>query len=141
VNEGGAKPLREWRFDAHCVRGPEQTPCLIVAQHLAPYEFRVTLESPLGRSSGAASDLFAALQEARRPLEAAGWLLAVQGARRGVWPSGMLRELNGQTAYVLPADPKVRPEGVMIFDPAPPELVTTVEDQEAAWEAWGRLRG
>jgi hypothetical protein len=135
----GAKPLHEELFDATCFRGSEQSNCFIKAQQLDWRRFRVILDSPVGTVSGDATDFFAALQEARRPLEAAGWLLAVQGARRGVWPSGMLREANGQSAYVLPADPNVRPDGVMIFDPAPPELVGTVEDQEAAWEEWKRL--
>jgi hypothetical protein len=64
----------------------------------------------------------------------------VQGARRDIWPSGMLRDqLDGGAVYVLPEDVTAKPETVGTFDPAPADLVVMVAEQEAAWERWRQL--
>ena len=97
--------------------------------------FAVEAEGPWGAVSGTASDAFGALAEVRRTLEADGWLLAVAGARRDAYPSGMLRERGGEQVYLLvpgrPADQRLD-----TFSDAPPESVTTVDEQRTAYEEW-----
>ena len=52
----------------------------------------------------------------------------------------MLRgQLHDAVVYVLPPDPRQPPERVQTFGPAEDELLATVDEQEAAWEAWKRL--
>jgi hypothetical protein len=51
----------------------------------------------------------------------------------------LLDQLDGAAVYVLPEDMWAKPETVGTFDPAPPDLVVTVAEQEAAWNAWRRL--
>jgi hypothetical protein len=84
---------------------------------------------------GKARDLFAALAVARRELEVQGVRLACNGARLGVWPSGMLRQAGyGRRAYVLTTPPTVvRPSTVDIFEPAPESSVLATVDEQHEW--------
>lgn len=85
---------------------------------------------------GEARDLFAALAVARRRLEAQGVQLACNGARRDVYPSGMLRQAaQGRRAYVLTAPPTVArlPPTVDIFAPAPESSVLATVDEQREW--------
>jgi hypothetical protein len=85
-----------------------------------------------------ASDLFAALCQVRRQLEARDVVLCCAGARRDVWPSGMARDMGqGLKAYQLSLPRTAeRPPLVGIFDPASSEDVGTVAEQEAFAQAW-----
>jgi hypothetical protein len=97
--------------------------------------YLVEIEGPWGTVRAADDDAFSALVEVRRRLEAEGWLLAVAGARLDTYPSGMMRESGGEQVYVLvPGRPAT--DVVPTFAEAPPELASTVADQEAAYEAW-----
>jgi hypothetical protein len=128
------------RFEVDAVRGDERTRLFLDATSVNEGFFELVISGPLGSHRGQGPDLFDALLDLRRALEADGWRLAVQGARRDTWPSGMLRDqLDGAAVYVLPEDVKAKPEAVGTFDPAPPDLVVTVAEQEAAWNAWRRL--
>lgn len=95
----------------------------------------VEAEGPWGVVSATAGDAFGALAEVRRALEADGWLLAVAGARRDAYPSGMLRERGGEQVYLLvrgrPAEQRLD-----TFSDAPPESVATVDEQRTAYEEW-----
>lgn len=124
------------RYEVDAVRGDERVGLVLDAATVED-GFELVTSGPLGRHRGQGRDLFDALLDLRRALEADGWRLAVQGARRDTWPSGMLRDqLDGAAVYVLPEDVKEKPETVGTFDPAPPDLVVTVAEQEAAWDAW-----
>lgn len=99
--------------------------------------YTVRAEGPWGLVEAEAGDAFGALLRTRSQLEELGWLLAVAGARRDVWPSGMLRDWGGEEAYVLlPRGSEGVPPTVQIFDDAPADLVTTVAGQEAAHRRW-----
>jgi hypothetical protein len=97
--------------------------------------FVIEARGPWGLVTATAEDAFAALAAVRRQLEPNGWLLAVAGARRDAYPSGMLRELGGEQVYVLvhgqPAQQRLD-----TFSDAPPDAVTTVDEQREAYEAW-----
>jgi hypothetical protein len=95
----------------------------------------VEADGPWGAVAATASDAFAGLAEVRRKLEAEGWLLAVAGARRDAYPSGMLRERGGEQVYLLvPGQPAE--QRLDTFSDAPPEAVTTVDEQKAGYEEW-----
>jgi hypothetical protein len=127
------------RFEVDAVRGDERVRLSLDAASVQD-GFELVISGPLGRHRGQGRDLFDALINLRRSLEADGWRLAVQGARRDSWPSGMLRDqLDGAVVYVNPEDVKAKPEMVGIFDPASPDEVVTVAEQEAAFEAWCQL--
>lgn len=90
-------------------------------------------------SRGGGPDLFEALAQARRGLEAQGVLLGCNGARRDVFPSAMQRQTGwGRRAYVLTMPrTTARLPVVDIFVPAP-ELSTlaTVDAQRAWFDRW-----
>src|SRR6266508_6527347 len=123
------------QFEVEAVRADENVRLFVDAASVDG-GFELVTSGQLGSHRARGTDLFEALLALRRELEADGWRLAVQGARRDTWPSGMLRDqLDGSAVYVLPEDVKAKPETVGTFDPAPPDLVVTVAEQEAAWNA------
>lgn len=100
----------------------------------AIYELQV--DGPFGSPRGEGNDLFAALQQARRTVERAGWILAVEGARLHTHPSGMQRDMGGGlVAYRLEKGPGPYPERG-ILEPADPAECGTVVDQERWYEQW-----
>ena len=79
-------------------------------------------------------DLFECLTAIRRELDPRGVKVCCVGAREDVYPSGMARQMGGgRRAYVhhLGRHP-TQDDLVDIFDPADPEAVVTVVEQEAA---------
>jgi hypothetical protein len=97
-----------------------------------PYELEVLL--PDGEAMRAVGpDLFEALLEARRQLEARSLLLCCSGARKDVWPSGMSGQMTGgRSAYVH--TPGRRPgfdDMVDIFAPAKCTEVTDIASQRS----------
>ncbi|CAM3289220.1 hypothetical protein [Stackebrandtia soli] len=74
-------------------RGIETRPATLLWWRGDPY--RVELDDGTGRCVGTGPDLFAALVELRRCLDADGWLPAVRGGRLDAYPSGMAREMGG----------------------------------------------
>jgi hypothetical protein len=96
----------------------------------------VQASGPWGIIAAKAPDAFSALGDIRQRLEVEGWLLAVAGARRDTFPSGMARDQGGGLrVYVLKqGQPAV--ELVDTFADAPLELVATVAEQEVAYEDW-----
>jgi hypothetical protein len=85
-----------------------------------------------------APDMFEALVRLRRQLEPDGLLVAVQGARRDTYPSGMARDMGGgMRVYVMQPGRAARPEDlVRTLDDALPEQIATVDEQLAFREAW-----
>lgn len=85
-----------------------------------------------------ASDMFEALVRLRQQLEPHGWMIAVQGARRDAYPSGMARDMGGgMKIYVMcPGRAASMDDLVETLADAPVEQLSTVADQRAYWEAW-----
>jgi hypothetical protein len=98
---------------------------------------RVVLDGPTGRIEADGRDFFDALAAVRRQLEPHGWYIAVQGARRDTFPSGMLRDTGARRVYVLePGRPWRREHMVRTFDDADPADLGTVAEQEEFYERW-----
>ncbi len=101
-------------------------------------DYRVTLDGPTGRLESVERDYFEALTAIRRQLEPAGWRIAVQGARRTTYPSGVLRDQGGaRTVYELELGrPAQRQHRVITFDDADPADLGTIAEQEAFYDRW-----
>ncbi len=96
----------------------------------------ITVASGDERWRGHGSDVFSALESVRRALEASGWLLAVEGARRDAVVSRMSRQMSAGTQVYrvrsgLPADFPTR-DALAPND----EDLGTVDEQRTATEAW-----
>ena len=103
--------------------------------HYDDGKYQVAAVGPWGRIIGHAADAFSALVEVRRALELQGWRLAVAGARRDTYPSGMARSSGGLRAYEMrPGSPAS--STVDIFGDAPTELIGTVDEQEENFRLW-----
>ena len=90
-------------------------------------------------SRGEGSDLFEALVQARRGLEAQDVLLGCNGARRDVFPSAMQRQAAwGRRAYVLTVPRTTARLPVVDIFAAAPELsaLSTVDEQRAWFDRW-----
>ena len=107
--------------------------------------FGVSVRGAFGELTAVASDLFEALADIRRRLETHGWGIAVQGARRDVYPSPQARKVVGaEQVWTVQPEGGV-PRSVLIFDDAQPSDLATVDEQRAFWQAYvdrspGRLR-
>jgi hypothetical protein len=85
-----------------------------------------------------APDMFEALVRLRRQLEPDGLAVAVQGARRDTYPSGMARDMGGgMGVYVMRAGLPARLEYLVnTLDDAPSDQIATVDEQRAFADAW-----
>jgi len=83
-------------------------------------------------------DMFEALVRLRRQLEPDGLLIAVQGSRRDTYPSGMARDMGGgrQIYVVHPGRRADSDDLVGTVADAPSNLLATVDEQRAFWNAW-----
>lgn len=83
-------------------------------------------------------DMFEALVGVRRQLEPDGLMIAVQGARRDTYPSGMARDMaGGMQVYVMRAGRRARREDLVeTLDNASADQLATVDEQRAFAEAW-----
>lgn len=82
--------------------------------------------------------MFEALVRLRRQLEPDGLTVAVQGARRDTYPSGMARDMGGgMRIYVLKPEGRARMDDLVeTLDDAPPDQIGTVDEQRAFADAW-----
>jgi len=97
-----------------------------------------------GTQTWAASgpDLFEALRNLRRLIDPLGFRLALNGARRDAWASGMQRDMGeGRYVYLLEPGQTGRPEQVDTLATAPIELIGSVAEQEAHYAHWLNARG
>jgi hypothetical protein len=71
-------------------------------------------------------------------LEPDGLMIAVQGARRDTYPSGMARDMGGgMQVYVMRAGRRARREDLVeTLDNASADQLATVDEQRAFAEAW-----
>lgn len=85
-----------------------------------------------------APDMFEALVRLRRQLEPDGLMIAVQGARRDTYPSGMARDMGGgmQLYVIRPGRRAHREDLVETLDDALPGQIGTVDQQREFAEAW-----
>ncbi|MGF1426623.1 hypothetical protein [Kitasatospora sp. LaBMicrA B282] len=138
--------LRSDRPDALALGPAGEAVRCQVSCHFDPYAddralYTVRAQGPWGAVEGTGGDAFGALLAVRRQVEPLGWLLALAGARRDVWPSGMLRQSGGEEGYLLlPHDAAGDSPLVPILDDAPLDLVVTVAEQEAAYDRWWEQR-
>jgi hypothetical protein len=102
--------------------------------------YRIELVTRVGNYTcpytATAPDMFEALVRLRRQLEPDGLRVAVQGARRDTWPSGMARDMGGGLkVYVLRSGQHDRPDLVGTLDDAPAGQIATVDEQQAFADA------
>ncbi len=83
-------------------------------------------------------DLFVCLTNIRLELEKKGFLVACNGAREDVYPSGMSRQMSlGSVAYITSlGNPTQRKNLVNIFEPTLVDKVTSVGAQKEYHEKW-----
>lgn len=82
--------------------------------------------------------MFETLVRLRRQLEPDGLMVAVQGARRDTWASGMARDMGGgMQVYVIRPGLPARPEDLVeTLDDPPPDQMAAVDEQQAPFKAW-----
>jgi hypothetical protein len=109
--------------------------------------YRIELVTRVGNYTcpytATAPDMFEALIRLRRQLEPDGLMIAVQGARRDTWASGMARDMGGgMQVYVMrPGLPARREDLVKTLDDASHDQMATVDEQLAFFRAWRTERG
>ena len=99
----------------------------------------LTLNGDGTKDTWAASgpDLFEALRNLRRVIDPLGFRLALNGARRDAWASGMQRDMGeGRYVYLLEPGQKGRPEQVDTLGTAPIEFIGSVAEQETHYAHW-----
>jgi hypothetical protein len=123
---------------AHVVRGAERQEIQLNWGITGERDYWIVADGPPGHLEASGNDFFEALASIRRRLEESGWLLAVQGARRDTYPSGMLRDMVGaRRVYVLEAGrPMSREHLADLFADADPADAGTVEEQREHFLAW-----
>jgi hypothetical protein len=126
-----ATRLRAW-LDGH--DGPMPTYRIELVARTGNYTCPYTSTAP---------DVFEALVRLRRQLEPDGLMIAVQGARRDTYPSGMARDMGaGMKVYVLHPGLRGRREDLVeTLDDALPDELGTVDEQRAFHDAWIADRG
>lgn len=104
--------------------------------------YRIELTLNGDRITATASDIFESLAGLRHQLEPAGLMIAVQGARRDTYPSGMLRDMgDGREVYVLREGHRTTQDDIVeTLADAEVEQLGTVEEQQAFHLAWLRRK-
>ncbi len=132
-------PADTKQSEVQLFRGDAKFRGCITVQLLENRDVRVALDGPTGTIEVVDRDAFEAFRQIRRTLDPSGWRVAVAGARRDASSSGMQRDmLNGLAVYLHVEPPGAKLPSAATFDPAPPETVGTVEEQDAFLERWGR---
>ncbi|MGH8868307.1 MAG: hypothetical protein ACRDYU_09960 [Actinomycetes bacterium] len=119
-------------------RAKTQRATLTVDVGTAPPDLSATatLFTPEGSYTGTGPDLFDALKDLRRQTEP--YCPAVQAARRFTWPSPNAREGGAVVVNDLAAD---RFRLLPSLDPAEPEELVTVDEQERQFAEYAGRRG
>lgn len=98
-------------------------------------EVSMQTQSPsLGRDIYIGRDAFHALELFRRKIEPVGWRALCNGSRTDAYPSGMCRDMG--RGFVLYPIPPMGPPDLRTFEPAPIEMIGTVQEQLDNWNAW-----
>jgi hypothetical protein len=126
------------------VRGGEAREGLLRwARRPVEQDYRIELDSPVGRLEGIGRDLFDALVRLREQLAGSGWQIAVQGSRKDTFPTGMVRDMiAARRVYVLAHGRQARREDLVdIFAPADPATIASPDEQEHNYRAWRASTG
>ncbi|TCO55918.1 hypothetical protein [Actinocrispum wychmicini] len=118
--------------------GPEPVTCALTWRSYPDCSYSIDLDGPAGPVAARGRDLFQALQEIRLELEPGGWSIAVQGARKDTYPSGMVRDMVGaRRVYVLHTGRDMAKEDLVnIFAEAAAAALGTVEQQKNNYQEW-----
>ncbi|WP_340685018.1 hypothetical protein LCL61_00575 [Amycolatopsis coloradensis] len=100
--------------------------------------YRIELFLDGDRYTATAMDMFESLTRLRRQLEPGGWAIAVQGARRDTYPSGMCRDMGGGMRISVMRTGHETSEADLVDTLADAELdrIVTVAEQEAWHAEW-----
>lgn len=100
--------------------------------------YRIELFLGVDRYTATAMDMFEALVRLRLQLEPDGWMIAVQGARRDTYPSGMARDMGrGMRIYVMRPGHKASGDDLVdTLADAQVDQLGTVAEQRAWRDAW-----
>lgn len=122
-------------FERELIRSGERQPA-VVTHEAAGTDHIIEIAVGAERWRGDGPDAFSALESVRRALEASGWLIAVEGARRDAVLSRMGRQMSGGTQVyrVRPGHPADFPTRD-VFAPNDEDLAT-VDEQRTATEEW-----
>lgn len=106
--------------------------------------YRIELFLDGDRYTATAMDMFESLVRLRRQLEPEGWAIAVQGARRDTYPSGMSRDMGGGLRiYVMRTGHKPSEADLVdtLADADLERIVTVAEQQTWHAEWWEAATG
>lgn len=100
--------------------------------------YRIELFLGGDRYTATAMDMFESLVRLRRQLEPDGWMIAVQGARRDTYPSGMARDMGGgmQVYAMRPGRRASADDLVETLADAAVDQLGTVAEQRAWRDTW-----
>ena len=120
------------------LRDQERVMCALSWQMKPDRTYSIHLDGPDGPLARTGNDLFQALQQIRQELESGGWLIAVQGARKDAYPTGMVRDMIGaRRVYILRAGQQAEREHLVdIFAEAAADSLGTVEQQTNYYREW-----
>jgi len=94
--------------------------------------YRIELLLGGNRLTATAMDMFESLVWLRHQLEPDGWMIAVHGARRDTYSSGMLRDME----VMRPGHWTSADDVVDTLADAAVDQLGTVAEQRAYWDAW-----
>jgi hypothetical protein len=134
----GGEISEEQRLAVSLLRDQEGVMKALIWRRSRDRTYSINLDGPDGPVIASGNDLFEALQQIRLQLEPQGWSIAVQGARKDTYPTGMMRDMIGaERVYVLQLARDVHREHlVFIFHEAAPESLGTVEEQKSYYRDW-----
>lgn len=100
--------------------------------------YRIELFLDRDRYTATAMDMFESLVRLRRQLEPGGWAIAVQGARRDTYPSGMCRDMGGgMRIYVMRTGSKTSAADLVdTLADAELDQIVTVAEQRTRYAEW-----
>lgn len=102
--------------------------------------FEVTATGPWGTVAAAGDDAFSALVDVRQQLEDKGWFLAINGARRDTYPSGMGRAAGGLVVYELRFGERAGTTVPTFADATPSSIGTVSEQKEKFEQCWDSIK-
>jgi hypothetical protein len=120
-------------------RHHESATAEVVWQRLADH-FEVTATGPWGAATAAGHDAFSALVDVRKQLEDQDWFLAINGARRDTYPSGMGRAAGGLVVYELRLGERAGATVPTFADATPSSIGTVSEQKENFKRCWDGVR-
>jgi hypothetical protein len=131
--------IRETKIcEVAVVRREERAICTLTWRYHADRSYSIELEMPDQTLQAVGYDLVDALRGVRKQLERLGWLLAVQGARRDAYASGMIRDMiGGRETYLIQLGRQVSGDHLVdLLSESDVGALATVEEQEDFYRIW-----